>query len=147
MMDYSFIFVHQICIKCSLVILDILTQCNLEAQHSPTVLYPNSPIKLPVTHQRCIRDKRLEGNVGRCGLPDAPRTVDSRGFEICLRGGQCERYINPNWILVHGLTSHYDCLSCDAILGSKAMHRRCVSWVSTIMDASFYVGIHIANMT
>ena len=77
-----------------------------QAQDWPTV-YPNFPNKLPVTNQSCIRDNLLERNAGRCGLPGAPWTADSRRFEIYPTGGQCECYINLNWILVHGLTTHY----------------------------------------
>lgn len=66
-------------------------QCSLEAPDCMT-LYPGTqgriPSKLPFTNQSCVRDARLDGNVGRCGFPGASCIVDSRGHENCAGGGE-----------------------------------------------------------
>ena len=69
-------------------------QCSLEAQDCMT-LYPGTqgrvPSKLPFTNQSCVRDPRLDGNVGRCGFPGAPCIVDSRGQDNCAGGESSEQ--------------------------------------------------------
>jgi hypothetical protein len=64
-------------------------ECSLEKQDCAT-LYPSTqgriPYKLPFTSQSCLRDNRLEGNVGRCGFPGAPCIIDSRGQDNCAGG-------------------------------------------------------------
>ena len=64
-------------------------ECSLDKQDCAT-LYPGTQgriiYKLPFTSQSCVRDNRLEGNVGRCGFPGAPCIVDSRGQDNCAGG-------------------------------------------------------------
>ena len=72
-------------------------ECSLEKQDCAT-LYPSTqviqgrdPDKLPFTNQSCVRDNRLEGNVGRCGFPGAPCIVDARGEDNCAGGTYSEQ--------------------------------------------------------
>ena len=54
-------------------------ECSLEKQDCAT-LYPTPPgglYHIPYTDQSCVRDNRLEGNVGRCGFPGAFCSVDN----------------------------------------------------------------------
>jgi hypothetical protein len=60
-------------------------ECSLEKQDCAQ-LYPKSPNGQPYTSQSCVRDKRLEGNVGRCGFPGAPCLIDSNGQDNCSGG-------------------------------------------------------------
>jgi len=64
-------------------------ECSLDKQDCAT-LYPGTQgrdlYRLPFTSQSCVRDNRLEGNVGRCGFPGAPCNVDSRGQDNCAGG-------------------------------------------------------------
>jgi hypothetical protein len=70
-------------------------ECSLEKQDCAT-LYPSNqgrdPYKLPFTSQSCVRDNRLEGNIGRCGFPGAPCTVDSNKNDNCAGGAYCEYF-------------------------------------------------------
>ena len=63
-------------------------ECSLEKQDC-AALYPSTKgrdsDKLPFTSQSCVRDSRLEGNIGRCGFPGAHCTVDS-GRNNCAAG-------------------------------------------------------------
>ncbi|KAF8157047.1 hypothetical protein B0H34DRAFT_711809 [Crassisporium funariophilum] len=64
----------------------VFLQCNLDIQDCPS-LYPrkyrHDP---PFTNQSCVRDARLDGNIGRCGFPGAPCIVDHLGgHDNCAR--------------------------------------------------------------
>jgi hypothetical protein len=69
-------------------------ECSLEKQDCAT-LYPSTQgrnsSKLPFTSQSCVRDNRLEGNVGRCGFPGAPCIIDSGGQDNCAGGSYSEQ--------------------------------------------------------
>ena len=71
-------------------------QCNIDLQDCPT-LYPDgltgtyafgrSTVKF--TNQSCVRDLRLEGNIGRCGFPGAP-CITNETVSNCAGGTSCD---------------------------------------------------------
>jgi hypothetical protein len=75
-------------------------QCNIDLQDCPT-LYPEGLTKtyefrksnVKFTNRSCVRDLRLEGNIGRCGFPGASCIVDETASN-CASGVSSQ---NPRW--------------------------------------------------
>jgi hypothetical protein len=61
-------------------------QCNLTLQDCAS-LYPRSYLQelVPFSDRSCIRDVRLEENIGRCGWPGAPCIVNG-SYSNCAWG-------------------------------------------------------------
>ena len=67
-------------------------ECSIDNQDCAT-LYPKppgGPYFIPFTDKSCVRDNRLEGNVGRCGFPGAPCQVDDKRGDNCGGGSYGE---------------------------------------------------------
>jgi len=60
-------------------------ECSLDKQDCAK-LYRATSDRSRFTSKSCVRDNRLEGNVGRCGFPGAPCTIDSRRHDNCAGG-------------------------------------------------------------
>src|SRR5262245_34515395 len=78
-------------------------QCNIDLQDCP-ILYPEgltgtyqfgtSDVKF--THESCVRDQRLEGNVSRCGFPGAPCIVNET-VSNCASGASFKFMLYSVW--------------------------------------------------
>ncbi|KAF8157046.1 hypothetical protein B0H34DRAFT_711804 [Crassisporium funariophilum] len=84
-------------------------QCSIDSQDCPA-LYDRLP---PFTNQSCVKDVRLEGNVGRCGFAGAPCDVAPDGIDNC--GFQAANLCN-NGICGGGVggSCNGGALSCNA---------------------------------
>lgn len=57
-------------------------QCDIDKQNCNDIYpqgltaYPYDPVTVFFNNQSCVRDQRLEGNVGRCGFPGASCIVN-----------------------------------------------------------------------
>ncbi|KDR69929.1 hypothetical protein GALMADRAFT_255234 [Galerina marginata CBS 339.88] len=68
-------------------------QCNLATQDCAS-LYPATGSNPPYASGSCVRDARLEGNVGRCGFPSAVCAVNAQGKDNCGGLGQSDPLCN-----------------------------------------------------
>ncbi|KAF5312946.1 hypothetical protein D9619_003801 [Psilocybe cf. subviscida] len=79
-------------------------QCSLTAQDCAALYHSRNstsgPSKLPFTNKSCVRDARLEGNVGRCGFPGAPCVLQGNGMDNCAGGGDSAAYFGYKQICV-----------------------------------------------
>lgn len=73
-------------------------QCNIDRQDCPT-LYPDygqTYRPFAFTNQSCVRDLRMEGNIGRCGFPGAPCVTDTVTRDSnCFGGGSYILFKGP----------------------------------------------------